>query len=64
MDIKMIEANDYTFEDEHPNFESLCDNCEEPSDDLEYIESGDPSVGYREGQRLCPKCRAQIGRGE
>ncbi len=29
----------------------------EPSADLEYVESSDESVGYRDGQYLCPKCR-------
>ena len=56
------EENDYTFDDLHPDALSECDYCTEPSDDLECVESGDPSVGYREGQDLCPKCRTKLRR--
>ena len=57
MFVEEIEDNDYTFDDEHPDFEAECDHCAEPSADLEYFESADESVGYRDGQYLCPKCR-------
>lgn len=106
MFIEEIEDNDYTFDDEHPDFGdvyqepdvypepdadedqcdsstfecrkdsrrcrnhlrsprnadedgelSVCDHCAEPSADLEYFESADESVGLRDGQYLCPKCR-------
>ena len=57
MDIEEIEDNDYTFDDEHPDFEDTCELCGDPSTDLDEVESCDPSTGHRQTGMLCPKCR-------
>ena len=65
---EMIDENDYTFDDQHdvPDAEDFdtaepidmdeCEYCGDPSD-LYPVESVDVTVGHRETQWLCSKCK-------
>ncbi len=64
---EMIDDNDFTNDEIAPDPEQFdasepvdmdeCENCGELAEDLYPVESGDDSVGYREMQWLCSKCK-------